>query len=394
MQRIVRLTLTLCALLALAASPAVAQSFVVFSARHDAASSQVVLVGSGFRADMRILLNGAPLTNTAVTGTEMRAKLPALEPGTYRLVIDPRRGTTQRFMVTVNPPATGGSGVPGPMGPMGPMGPQGPAGPQGPQGLVGLTGAQGPAGPAGPAGPVGATGATGATGAAGPMGPAGVAGPVGPMGPAGPAGVAGPAGPMGPMGLTGAMGPAGPQGVAGPAGPVGATGATGAMGPAGPAGPVGPQGAQGPAGVSAGTVVAANGATLGTVLSFQPGSATLVALQDQGVWLVAPVTPEGIQPTSFLALYGDLACATAPFVPLDTNPAPFYRLLQTTAAGDTTGYYAGNPMQTRAFVAVSPLGHPEQCQPAAGTGWDAPMLAGPLRTIDLGAFPAPFAIKP
>lgn len=387
MQRIARHTLTVCALLALTASPVFAQQFVVFSARHDAAASQVVLVGSGFRADMRILLNGAPLPTAAVTGSEMRAKLPALEPGTYRLVIDPKRGNPQRFMVTVSQTAAGG-GVPGPMGP---MGPQGPAGPQGPQGLAGLTGAQGPAGPAGPAGPVGPAGAAGAMGPIGPAGPAGVAGPAGPVGPAG---VAGPAGPMGPMGLTGAMGPAGPQGPAGVAGPAGATGAMGPAGPAGPAGPQGAQGPQGPAGASAATVVAANGSTLGMVLSFQPGSATLVALQDQGVWLVAPITPDGIQPTSYLALYGDAACATAPFVPLDTNPAPFYRLLQTTAAGDTTGYYAGNPMEMRAFLAVSPLGHPEQCQPAAGTGWDAPMLAGPLRTINLSAFPAPYAIKP
>lgn len=343
MQRIARLTVTLCALLALAASPAVAQQFVVFSARHDATASQVVLVGAGFRADMRILLNGAALANASVTSTEMRAKLPALQPGTYRLVIDPKRGNPQRFMVTVTPPAMAGSGVPGPMGP---MGPQGPAGPQGPQGLAGLTGAQGPAGPVGPAGPAGPVGPAGATGAAG------------------------------------AMGPAGPQGVAGPVGPVG------------PAGPQGAAGPQGPAGTSAGAVVAANGATLGTVLSFQPGTAMLVALQDQGVWLAAPVTPEGIQPTSLLALYGDEACGTPPFIPLETNPAPFYRLLQTTAPGATVGYYAGNPMVTRGFLAVSPLGHPEQCQPAAGTGWDASMLAGPLRTIDLGGFPAPFAIKP
>ncbi len=164
MQRILRLTLTFCALLALAASPAVAQSFVVFSARHDAAAGQVVLVGSGFRADMRILLNGAPLPNAAVTSREMRAKLPVLEPGTYRLVIDPKRGNAQRFMVTVNAPATGGSGVPGPMGPMGPQGPAGPQGPMGPQGLAGLTGAPGPAGSAGPAGPAGAPGAMGPPG--------------------------------------------------------------------------------------------------------------------------------------------------------------------------------------------------------------------------------------
>lgn len=57
MQWVIRLTLTFCALLALTASPALTQSFVVFSARHDAARSQVVLVGSGVRSDTRILRN-------------------------------------------------------------------------------------------------------------------------------------------------------------------------------------------------------------------------------------------------------------------------------------------------------------------------------------------------
>ena len=326
----------------LTSATAFADQFVVFSARHDAAASQVVLVGSGFRSDMRIVLNGGALPNVKVTNTEMRAKLPPLEPGTYRVVIDQRRGASQRFMLTVMAP--GGNGVPGPPGPMGPMGLQGPAGPAGPQGLAGATGAPGPAGA---------------------------------------------------NGATGAIGPAGPVGAQGPAGVAGPTGATGAVGPAGPAGPQGAQGAQGPAGTSptGSQVVAANGATFGTVLSFQPGSATLVGVLAQGVWLVAPITPDGIQPTSYLALYGDAACQTAPFVPLDTNPAPFYRLLQTAAAGDTTGYYAGNPMEFRAFLAVSPLGRPDQCQDAANAGWDAAMLAGPLRTIDLAAFPAPFTIK-
>ncbi len=336
MQPLSRVISALSALVVLTSAPAFADQFVVFSARHDAAASQVVLVGSGFRSDMRIVLNGGALPNVKVTSVEMRAKLPALEPGTYRVVIDQRRGPSQRFVLTVMSP--GGNGVPGPIGPMGP------AGPRGPQGLAGLTGAPGPAG---------------AAGAPGAMGPAGAQGP---------AGVAGPVGATGAMGLAGPMGPAGPQGAQGPQGPAGTT----------------PTGSQ---------VVAANGAPLGTVLSFQPGSATLVGVLAQGVWLVAPTTPDGIQPTSYLALYGDPACASTPFVPLDTNPAPFYRLLQTSAAGDTTGYYAGNPMEFRAFVAVSPLGHPEQCQTAAGSGWDAPMLAGPLRTIDLAAFPAPFTIK-
>ena len=386
-----RVTSLLCAMVALTSGPAFADQFVLFSARHDAVARQVVLVGSGFRSDMRIGLNGAALPTVSVTSAEMRAALPNLEPGTYRLVINRRRAPSQRFILTVYPASAGGGGVPGPAGPMGPMGPmglQGPAGPQGTQGLAGLTGAQGPAGPAGPAG---TTGAAGATGAIGPVGPAGAAGVAGPMGPTGL---------MGPMGPAGAVGPAGaqgPAGIAGPAGPVGATGAAGPMGLAGAMGPAGPQGAQGPAGPagsSVGTeVVAANGTTFGTIVSFQPGSATLVAVQSQGVWLVAAVNPDGISPSSYLALYADSACATAAYLPLDTNPAPFFRLLQTVAPGDATGYFAGNPMETRAFVAVSPLGHPDQCQAATGTGWDTPMLVGPLQTMNLTSFPAPFTVR-
>ncbi len=398
-----RVTSLLCAMVALTSGPAFADQFVLFSARHDAVARQVVLVGSGFRSDMRIGLNGAALPTVSVTSAEMRAALPDLEPGTYRLVIDRRRAPSQRFILTVYPASAGGGGVPGPAGPMGPMGLQGPAGPQGAQGLAGLTGAQGPAGPAGLAGTTGATGAigpvgpAGAAGVAGPMGPTGL---MGPMGPAGATGAAGPVGPAGVAGVAGAMGPAGPQGpagIAGPAGSVGATGPAGPMGLAGAMGPAGPQGAQGPAGPagsSVGTeVVAANGTTFGTIVSFQPGSATLVAVQSQGVWLVAAVNPDGISPSSYLALYADSACATAPYLPLDTNPAPFFRLLQTVAPGNAIGYFAGNPMETRAFVAVSPLGRPDQCQTATGTGWDTSMLVGPLQTIDLTPFPAPFTVR-
>jgi|LakMenEpi03Aug12_release.lakeMendotaPanAssembly.Ray.scaffolds.fasta_scaffold93587_2 hypothetical protein len=61
MPRVIGLFLIFCALLALTASPALAQSFAVFSARHDAARGQVVLVGSGVRSDTRILRNEAPL---------------------------------------------------------------------------------------------------------------------------------------------------------------------------------------------------------------------------------------------------------------------------------------------------------------------------------------------
>lgn len=299
MQKVIRLVSVLCASLALLPGSALADQLVIFSARHDAAASQIVLAGSGFRADMRILMNGTALPNVKVAKTEIRAKAPGLLPGTYRLVVDQRRGASQRFMVTVNDPTTGGTGLPGPMGPMG------------------------PAGPAGPAGAVGPTGATG---------------------------------------------PAGPQGIQGE------------------------RGLPGPAGTSTGlSVFADNGTLLGPVLNFQPAGPALVALQSQGVWLVASVNPDGLVPLSFLALYVDADCATPPFTPIDNTPTPFFRLLQT-VAGSTTGYFAGNPVQTQSFLGMSPIGRPDLCEVAAG-GWEQPTAAGPLQTIDLAPFPAPFRIQ-
>lgn len=323
-------------LAAAAQSPAVSfQSFAVSSTRLDPASGHMIIVGSGFKPGIDVTLNGARLPVVSVQSHEVRAELPMLLPGTYRVVLTPRRGPSERFVVTVG--IGGGSGESGPVGPQGPPGPQGPMGPQG---------------------------------------------------------LAGAIGPRGPQGLPG---PAGANGAAGPAGPAGATGATGATGPDGPAGPAGPQGLQGvagPAGAAGGlSVLAANGNTLGTLLSFSMGQPSLVALQDNGVWLVAPVNPDGVAPMSFYALYADAACSTAPFLPLDTNPAPLFRLLQTVNTGDATAYYAGNPAQVQSFLGLSVLGNLGQCQSTVGSGWDQPLLAGPLRTLDLLRFPAPYIVR-
>ena len=232
----------------------------------------------------------------------------------------------------------------------------------------------------------------GPMGQMGQMGPAGLNGPAGAQGLQGAAGAAGPAGAMGPAGPAGATGAAGPAGAAGPMGPLGATGAPGV---AGPQGLQGLQGLAGPTGAAGGfTVVAANGNTLGTVLSFgTSGQPSLVALQNNGVWLAAPVNPDGIVPMSFYALYADDACATPPFLPFDTNPAPFFRLLQTVNPGDTAGFYAGNAAQVQTFRSLSVIGQPGQCLPTAGSGWDLPLLAGPMRRVDLATVPAPFVVR-
>ncbi len=329
---------------AAATQSAAAQFFRVTSTHVDKDTGQLVVVGSGFRSDAVATLNGVRLTVVSVSSRELRAELPPLVPGTYRLVMSQRRGDAQRFVVTVG----SGTGVPGPAGPQGPMGPMGPMGQAGPPGVAGVAG------------------------------PAGAAGPMGPMGP------------IGPQGLQGVAGAPGAAGAPGPAGPMGATGPVGATGPQGAQGP---QGAAGPAGAAGGlTVLAANGAEFGTLVNYGMGQASVVARQDNGVWIGVPLNPDGVAPMSFYALYADDTCSAAPFMPLDSNPAPFLRLLQTVAVGDTTAYYAGNPTQVRAFRSLSPLGDPTQCQPAAG-GWEQPMLAGPLRTFDLSRFPAPYVVK-
>jgi hypothetical protein len=205
------------------------------------------------------------------------------------------------------------------------------------------------------------------------------------LGSAGGAGVPGPPGPPGPMG---------PMGLMGLPGAPGAPGAMGPAGPVGPAGPQGPQGAQGVAGPAGGVVVvAANGAALGTVVSAVLGSPTMVARQDRGAWLLIPTMADGIVPMSYFAFYADANCATAPYAMFDTTQPPLFRMLQVVNAGDATGYYPGSPAQVQSFPAMSPLGQPGQCQSTAGTGWDQPVLAGPLQTLDLTAVPAPYVVQ-
>lgn len=198
-------------------------------------------------------------------------------------------------------------------------------------------------------------------------------------------------------GERGPAGPQGPIGPAGPQGPAGASGARGAIGPAGPPGAMGPAGPQGPAGadgVPAGvTVVAANGATFGTTVGVPVSGPASVLLQDQGVWLVASVDSDGLNSMGAYALYLDSACLGMPFVTLGGSAPPLHRPLLTLSLGDPVAYYAGNPVTLQTFQGLSPLGLPGQCVPTAGTGFDFPMLAGPLHTFDMTRFPAPFTVK-
>jgi hypothetical protein len=218
------------------------------------------------------------------------------------------------------------------------------------------------------------SGGTGGTGAPGPQGPAG---PVGPPGPQGPQGLQGQAGAPGTPGQQGIQGPAGPQGAAG------------AQGPAGPPGPKGDYGS----GLS---VYAANGTALGPIagsINVNGLNFYLAARKVQDVWLGIPVDTEGVATAPFFALYSDVECHQPPYIPLEANPAPIFRLLQRTGRTEQQAYYAGAATQVLAFPRWSPLGHPELCSPSVDIGWDQPALAGPLQVLDLAQFPGPYTIK-
>jgi hypothetical protein len=141
-------------------------------------------------------------------------------------------------------------------------------------------------------------------------------------------------------------------------------------------------------------VIAANGATVGWLIDATPGAGSVVARDELGVWLAVPIGASGVLPTSFPALYADAACATPAFVPLDSTGWSLLRLLQVVNAGDSTGYFAGDPVAVRTFEGMSPLGRPDLCESAAAWGWNQPTVTGPVRTLDLSGLPAPYTIKP
>jgi hypothetical protein len=228
------------------------------------------------------------LTVVSVSPNEIRATLPPLAPGTYRLSIRQSRDQAAGFFLTI-----------GTAGPQGPQGLPGPAGPQGPQGFPGPVGPQGLQGLTGLVGPQGAAGLQGLTGPAGPQGLQGLTGPAGPAGPVGPQGLAGPAGPAGAVGPQGATGPAGLQG------PQGLTGVQGLKGDTGPAGPAG--------GLS---VFSAAGQPLGPVIGltkFTGDDPAYVVRNDNGVWVAIALDSTNILSGAFPIFYLDTACQTQPY---------------------------------------------------------------------------------
>ena len=136
--------------------PAAADWLAIKAAKPNGAV--LLIEGHGFKKDVDVSVNEVDLKVLSVSASEIRAALPSLAPGTYRIAIRQFRNEVARFYVTIGGGGTASQGPQGPQGPMGPAGPAGAMGPRGPQGvqgnqgsqgLQGLKGDQGPAGPAG-----------------------------------------------------------------------------------------------------------------------------------------------------------------------------------------------------------------------------------------------------
>jgi len=118
--------------------------FSIAAAHPDTTSKQIIIDGSGFRPGLSVSIDNIQLHVVSVNASEIRATLPALQPGSYRLVVSQWRDDEARFIVTIG----GGSGIAGPAGTAGPMGQAGPPGAVGPAGPAGPQGAKGDPGPA------------------------------------------------------------------------------------------------------------------------------------------------------------------------------------------------------------------------------------------------------
>jgi hypothetical protein len=272
------------------------QSLSIVAARPDVASKTIVIDGVGFRSGLSVSIDNVQVRVISVTASQIRAELPALPPGSYRLAVGQGdRDDEARFIVTI-----------------------------------------------------GAAGATGPTGLAGLVGPAG------------------------------------------------------AVGPAGPTGPQGPQGAPGPAatGIPGLKVIASNGVAVGTVVAASKVNGSdpaIVARQDNNTWLAVPLDTSGVVSMAFPIFYTDPNCSGAAYAYVEANPTPLFRMLQRMLPADTTGFYAGDPVQMRSFLSMlTPdpnVPNTTVCATTASVGLMGPLWTGPLQSVDLTAFPAPFTVQ-
>jgi Collagen triple helix repeat (20 copies)/IPT/TIG domain len=142
--------------LSIAETASAQTSVTIQSVVSDANQTTLFVSGTNFCAAPTVLLSGMPLAVISSAPTQLSVVEPALQPGTYYLVVScgTLAGRTAYFDVAV--------------GEIGPKGDKGDTGNPGIQGVPGNPGGQGVQGPPGP------PGQTGQTGQAGPAGPAAV----------------------------------------------------------------------------------------------------------------------------------------------------------------------------------------------------------------------------
>jgi hypothetical protein len=262
---------------------------VVNSGTINYLTNQITLTGSGFqpaKAKPTVLFDGAGLTLSTFSNTQIVATLPAATPaGSFSLTVTNSAGNSAVFDMTYG--ATGLQGPAGPAGAQGPIGPAGATGPQGPRGITGAPGAPGPAGANG----IGFT----FLNAFDPYATYTLNDVVTYAGSSYIAIVANGPNPTGPTpdknpswsllaaaGTAGAAGPAGALGLQGPAGEQGLTGPMGNPGPVGPSGPAGPQGSTG--GVLSFVVSTQQGVV--NLESVHPASVNSLVLPNVGTYVI------------------------------------------------------------------------------------------------------------
>jgi len=154
---------------------------VIVSATVSVDQGTLFVTGQYFGSRPLVILGGVVLGGVQVsaTGTQLTALMPALPPGTYRLMISRGSGSDRSASFFLTLGTTGPKGETGASGADGPIGPKGDTGDPGPQGAKGDPGPQGPPGPEGPQGPAGPTGSIGVAGVRGVPGLPGAPGPSG-----------------------------------------------------------------------------------------------------------------------------------------------------------------------------------------------------------------------
>lgn len=148
------------------------------------------------------------------------------------------------------------------------------------------------------------------------------------------------------------------------------------------------------------TVVDANATLVGNIVSYASDvfpPPTLVTTQDaSGIWIAMKVMQDGFVSTdvadSATAYYADPACETTPYlaVSLGTPLTPLIRKVVTASQPGqlfTQAYYPGNP------VAIVTVHSSRSLASTTCRTLTADLWAGPMVTLDLSTFVAPFSVQ-